>query len=105
GVDPKYPCRAPVDPNDPKVFLGYSFLVVNDTSEPLPLVRQEVDLVTIGMDDLGVYFDMKVFASDGKLAAEIVRNQLTLNPRKYFEIDRPDAHHIVVRDRYGVDIL
>jgi hypothetical protein len=75
----------------------------------------EVKLIVIG--ELLVWFDSrggpkgdqiaisaKIYGQDG-LIAEITQNQFTVNPSMVFKIDHPDPHRLIVRDKWGDQVL
>ncbi len=86
------------------LYLGNS--VAYATSFPYTVLRVDRhDRFSIDRTTDGVSVSLDVFSDDGKIVAEISKNEFTINPNNFFKRERPDKHTLIVYDQKKQKVL
>lgn|GEM_PF-4495929 len=76
------------------------------TSFPQTVIKIGDDSVlTMDKIDGRIAISAKLFSRDGRIVAEIEKNQFFINPNNYFRKEHPDEHSLVIFDQEGVEVL
>ncbi len=89
------------------VLLLLGKMPVYATSFPHRVISVDKDEVLLSIDKKGkgIAVSARLFSDDGKIVAEIDRNEFFLNPSNYFRRDRPDKSSLIVYDLRGERVL
>ncbi len=106
------PANAPLPPsicgNIPAgammLFFGNSAAYTEQFPHTVIRVRGE-EIISLDKEGDGVALNSKLYSPDGRIVAEIRKNEFFLNPNNYFRKERPDRHSLIVYDQRGTKVL
>jgi hypothetical protein len=85
-----------------RVYLGKNVCELTKARDIAVLKRNGLDLIRLRILPEGVYVSATVIREDGRIVAEIVNNEYSINPNNYFQSPiRTDKSTITVRDKGG----
>src|ERR1700733_7593142 len=103
--------KRPLPPGMPPPLKGGFLLIVGGsaayaTDFPVNVIKINADnLVVLDSVDGQIAVSAKRTSRDGRIVAELKRNQWFVNPNNYFRKEHPDKHSLVVFDQEGVEVL
>lgn len=103
---PPNPCEA-LPPDAMALFLGNSAVYTRQFPYTVFRVAGQ-DLLSIDKAKEakeGISVSAKIFSSDRRIVAEIIKNKFHINPNNYFRLERPDKHSLVVYDQQATKVL
>ncbi|SRR5216684_702009 len=100
---PDNPCRE-IPSNALTIFLGNSAAYSSKSPHTVIEIKGKpvLSFERIGQE---IAVNAQVFSKDGRIVAEIKRNEFFINPNNYFRRERPDAHSLRVFDQTGRNVL
>ena len=70
--------------------------IIEVGDQPVLIIDKQGENITISA---------KFFSDDGRIVAELKRNQFFINPNNYFRIEKPNDHILIVYDQQNNQIL
>ena len=86
------------------ILLGNSASFTNRFPHSVIVVKGE-PVLTLNQKGDQLAVSAKIFSADGKIVAEIIDNEFSINPNNYFRKERPDKSTLVVYDQEGKKVL
>jgi hypothetical protein len=92
-------------PTDNLVILGTNAAIITKPITTVIAINQEPILV-MEKTDGHLYINVKFFSRDGRIVAELSRNQFFINPNNYFRKQfSQDGHSLVIYDQNDLKVL
>jgi hypothetical protein len=100
---PNNPCRK-IPGNALAIFLGRCAAYSSASPHAVIRIRGEA-VLSFERVHGEIAINAKVFSRDGRIVAEIRRNEFFINPNNYFRRERPDSHSLIVFDQENRRVL
>lgn len=101
---PENPCSPHVPPDAMLLLIGNSASYTTHFPHTVIRIKGE-NVLTVDNEGGRIAVSAKVFSRDGRIVAEIKRNQFFVNPNNYFRIESPDVHSLIVYDQEDRAVL
>lgn len=97
--------RRAIRPGSVVFYLGQLASVTTTFPHTVLRIRGKDRIVVDRNSEGSIAVSLEVFGEDGKIVAEIRRNEFTVNPNNYFRIERKDASSLSVINQHNKEVL
>jgi hypothetical protein len=97
---PPNPCKDPPPKEALLLFLGKSLMFAGRSPFPAITIANEPLLIIERTPD-GIFLTVTIRSQDGRVVAQVIKNEFHINPNNYYRMERPDRHTLAVFDQQG----
>ena len=86
------------------LLLGNSASYTSRSSQTVIQLKGD-NVLSVEKDNGNIAVNATVFSRDGRIVADIRRNEFSINPNNFFRKERPDTHTLIVYDQENRKVL